>query len=160
MVDLRNSIWGLKSSNVSTIEIVQAVRERLHRLTAGTSLIVDVQHIGPSRVLSASFATHAVHVAREAVTNAIKHARATSIAVTFDTTDVREMVVHIKDNGLGMVVQRPVETANPLAGGQGLSTMQSRAIAMGGSLTIESPLPSGMQVTLRVPTNCSKRKRG
>lgn len=160
VVDLRNSIWGLKSSNVSTSEIVQAVRARLSRLTAGTSLIVDVQHIGQSRVLSATFATHAVHVAREAVTNAIKHAHATSIAVTFDTTDVREVVVHIKDNGLGMVAERRVATANPLAGGQGLTTMQSRAIAMGGSLTIESPLPSGTQVTLRVPSSSGKRKRG
>lgn len=157
VVDLRNSIWGLKSSKVKTTEIVQAVSERLHRLTAGTAFEVDVTHVGDSRVLPPSFATHVVHVAREAVTNAIKHARAKSIAVTFETSNVRELVVRIKDDGVGIVAKQAQSSAPSLASGQGLTTMQTRAKAMGGRLEVESGPSRGTTVILRVPTKSNRR---
>ena len=157
VVDLRNSIWGLRGSNVSTSELVIAIRSRLDRITAGTRLNVTVHAKGEPRVLSAAVATHVVHVAREGVTNAIKHATAKAITVSIDTTAIKEMTLLVSDDGGGIVASSPKETSQRLAGGQGLPSMQVRAKSIGGRLEIDSSPGQGTRIRLYVPTRVKRR---
>jgi two-component system sensor histidine kinase DegS len=58
-------------------------------------------------------------------------------------------VISISDNGKGF---EPVSDASSDGmGGHGLASMQRRAAAIGGSLTIESKRGSGTNITLKVP---------
>jgi signal transduction histidine kinase len=73
--------------------------------------------------------THLFHIAQEAVSNAIKHGRATHIIVALSATGGSGRLA-IEDNGVG-IPRMPVNTA-----GMGLHIMRYRASMIGGLLEI------------------------
>jgi signal transduction histidine kinase len=83
-----------------------------------------------------------VHVAREAVANAIKHAEPCMIEVVLAHADEWRLLV--RDNGLGF---------DPGVGGRGfgLESMKRHADALGGSLSVNSALGAGTTVELVLP---------
>jgi signal transduction histidine kinase len=70
-----------------------------------------------------------VHIAREAVTNAVKHARPTAIGVTFERDD--EWRLAVRDDGRGF-------DASGAGEGFGLASMRRHAEALGGVLRVRS----------------------
>ena len=95
------------------------------------------------------FETHveatAYYIVAEALTNTVKHARASSAAVTIGRTDdvVR---VEVRDDGCGGV---------DTSAGSGLIGLRDRAEAAGGTLVIVSPPGRGTAVTASLPLNRS-----
>jgi signal transduction histidine kinase len=83
-----------------------------------------------------------VHIAREAVTNAVKHARARSIEVAFERDDEWRLV--IVDDGRGF------DTASG-AGGFGLASMRVQAETLGGTLLVHSAPVGGTTVEATLP---------
>ena len=90
-------------------------------------------------------ATHLYRIAQESVTNAVKHGRASRIAVSLIETPLT-LVLSICDNGTGF--SHPA----PKAEGMGLRIMRYRADIIGGDLTLASPPSGGTTVT------CTLRK--
>ena len=90
-------------------------------------------------------ATHLYRIAQESVTNAVKHGRASHIAVSLTETPLT-LVLSIRDNGTGL--SHPA----PKAEGMGLRIMRYRADIIGGDLTLASPPSGGTTVT------CTLRK--
>jgi signal transduction histidine kinase len=70
----------------------------------------------------------AYRIAREAMVNALKHARARRVAVTVDATD-RGVEVHVLDDGRGMATTATVGSGRRHSGVVG---MRDRALASGG----------------------------
>jgi signal transduction histidine kinase len=91
--------------------------------------------------LAPPIAGTAYFVAAEAVTNALKHARAGTIRITvrWDATALRLSVV---DDGVG--------GADP-AGGTGLLGLRDRVHALDGTLTVHSEPGAGTAVHTRLP---------
>jgi signal transduction histidine kinase len=89
-------------------------------------------------------ALHLYRIAREAVTNAIKHARCSRIAIALEQS-AGAFTLQIADDG-----QASVPGAVPVAG-LGLSIMQYRAKLIGGTLWVAGDAPGGMRVTCRLP---------
>ena len=81
-----------------------------------------------------SVATHLYHIAQEAVNNALKHGRASCIAILLSSEAERALLA-IEDNGSGL----PESPENP---GMGLHIMSYRAKMVGGSIEFRR-LPSG-----------------
>ena len=79
-------------------------------------------------------------VLREAVTNIHRHARATEARIDI-SSEQGELRMRISDNGCGGLA----------AHGNGVSGMRERVRALGGTLTIDSPLRKGTTLELRVP---------
>lgn len=107
-----------------------------------------VEYEGPTRApegLDLAVRSALYRVAQEAVGNAMKHSRATSIAIRLELG--REARLEVVDDGVGFV-QAEVERRRP---GMGLFTMQERAALLGGRLTIESGAGSGTRVVAIVP---------
>jgi signal transduction histidine kinase len=90
---------------------------------------------------SASSRSHLYRIAREAVLNAARHARATAIAVEL-SRDGGELVLVVRDDGIGIRM--------PTSGGMGLHLMSYRARLLGASLHIAAA-PRGTAVTCRMP---------
>jgi len=89
----------------------------------------------PVLIHTEAVADHLYHVAQEAVNNAIKHGRASSIAIEL-TRDASGGILTIRDDGAGF---------HTLAGhrpGIGMQIMQYRAKMIGGSLDVR-PSPGG-----------------
>jgi signal transduction histidine kinase len=80
-------------------------------------------------------------VVSEALVNATKHACATAVTVRVSLT-VDHVVICVADNGIG--------GADPNAG-SGLRGLADRVEAVGGRLTIVSPIGGGTQVTAELP---------
>ncbi len=95
----------------------------------------------PDQRYPASVESTAYFIAAEAPTNLAKHAHAhTARIVATATTDRLTLV--IEDDGVG--------GATPTAG-TGLSGLQVRGAAVGGTLTVESPTGAGTRVRADIP---------
>ena len=80
-------------------------------------------------------------VACEAMTNAAKHADASSLRVCVGALPDR-LLVEVLDDGGGGAAASP---------GGGLAGLQDRVAALGGSLTVDSPHGSGTRITASIP---------
>jgi signal transduction histidine kinase len=92
---------------------------------------------------SAASRTHLYRIAREAVLNAARHARATAIAIEL-RRDGGELVLEVSDDGVGI--------SAPPSAGMGLHLMAHRAHLLGATLQITAGL-RGTTVTCRVPVS-------
>lgn len=79
-------------------------------------------------------------IAQEAIQNAIKHSRATTIQITLERRDSSAILI-ITDDGCGLPAPETPTT------GRGLFNMKSRASAIGGHLEIKSQPGRGTTVT-------------
>jgi signal transduction histidine kinase len=84
----------------------------------------------------------AYYIAAEALTNAVKHARATVVHMDVSTDD-RHLSLVVRDDGIG--------GADP-GGGSGLVGLQDRVEALGGTIEIDSAAGSGTCVVVTLPS--------
>jgi signal transduction histidine kinase len=89
----------------------------------------------------------AQRIAGEALTNAVRHARASRITVSVVERD-EHLVVEVCDDGQGVVA--------PRAGGVGLSSMRERAEAVGGTLHLDAVPGRGTVVRAVLPTGAPR----
>jgi PAS domain S-box-containing protein len=83
-------------------------------------------------------ATHLYRMAQEAVSNAVRHARATAIVIRLDSS-AEKICLSIEDDGVGM-------PANAHRTGMGLHILQYRANAIEARLEITSPANGGTRI--------------
>jgi signal transduction histidine kinase len=86
-----------------------------------------------------------MNILREAVSNSLRHGRARHITLLAGRSE-QQIALAVQDDGAGFApgVPRP----NP---GHGLGNMQARAVALGGSLRVESTPGKGTRVLLTLP---------
>jgi signal transduction histidine kinase len=143
--DIRNFIVGLGPEILEGSSVVGALAALAEEVRATN--LVDVQlELAPTDGLDPERTTQLMHMAREALSNVVRHADATRVRIALETRD-RMLVLRIVDNGHGFDVTRI-----PLRGHRGVTNMRGRAESLGGTLEIESG-SSGTQVTIRLPVS-------
>jgi signal transduction histidine kinase len=85
-------------------------------------------------------------IAQEAVTNAVKHARAQHLTISLETDESR-VVLQVIDDGIGLTAA----TTNPARRGMGLHIMQYRARMIGATCTVENSPAGGTVITCCLP---------
>ncbi len=98
----------------------------------------------PVLVEDATLATHLYRIAQEAISNACKHGRPTSIFIRL-SSDQTGIQLSVLDDGTG--VPEPL----PKGPGMGLRIMAHRASIIGGSLKVSRGASGGTVVTCTVP---------
>jgi len=91
-----------------------------------------------------SRATHLYYIAHEAITNAIRHGKASRIIVRTQDLPQRRAELTIRDNGVGL----PAERSRP---GRGLHIMTFRASALGGTVRVDPVAGGGTIVSCVFP---------
>ncbi len=107
---------------------ITRLRARLDEAVArfcGSELETTVEFAGPLSVVDAALADHAEAVVREAVSNAVRHAGTTRLAVTVKVED--DVCIEVIDNGRGV----PGDIT-----GRGLTSLHHRARQAGGAFTV------------------------
>lgn len=143
---VRHVTRGLSPVEVDAASLMPALR----RLAAATESLhkirVRVEGEAPASIRDNRVATELYRIAQEAVTNAVKHAHASTITIQLGTEAVMSKL-SVLDDGLG------IPDSVPSKDGMGLYIMRHRAASIGGNLSIE-PRPDGGTVvtcTLREP---------
>lgn len=121
-----------------------ALRSHVELVARQYGLPIRVDTGGELATLTREQATHLYRILQEALTNVVRHAGASDVAVTAVRDDAGVRLV-IDDDGRGLLD----EGAGPP--GLGLTSMRERAALMGGSLTL-SPSPlGGLRVEAQLP---------
>lgn len=143
--EVRAYITGLAPQNLSSATFRRTLDELLTPLTQdrGLALAFEIDDTASAR-LSSEQATEVVQFAREAVSNAARHAAATRIVLSARASE-NGFAFAIADNGRGF---DPVTARGT---GFGLSTLDARAQRLGGRCTIESQHGLGTRVVLEFP---------
>ena len=122
--------------------VLDATRILAHRLTTDAVRVTVTDPATPLPALPPAVETAAYRITAEAVTNAVRHAGARGVEVTF-TACPGALTVTVADDGTGFDAG-----AVP---GTGLSSIAERAEEIGGAATIDTA-PGGTTVTATLPT--------
>ncbi len=137
LAELRDLAHGIHPATLVQSGLGAALEEVAERLPLAIQL--DVPDFPGGRPPAAAEAT-AYFVACEALTNTVKHARASQAGVTVRVS-AAELVMDVSDDGVG--------GADP--SGRGLANIMDRAGAAGGEAVIDSPPGGGTHLQLRIP---------
>ena len=148
---LQSSIADLRlivdSMDTAEDGLAEALRSFEHRIrpqveAAGLALAfnnaipADLPPLGPRPTLQV------LRILQEAVTNVLRHARASHISIIASADGDGSALICVADDGVGM--------ASDASMGRGLTNMRTRMAQLGGQLIIESTDP-GMRVKLVIP---------
>ena len=147
LTDVRRLVDGLRPPALDELGLVEAVRQQAVRLeaggTAGTPTISVEARPEPLPELTAAVEVAAYRIALEALTNAVRHASATTSRVLFDATGEGTLQLEVVDDGQGLP-SVPVP-------GVGLESMRERAEELGGTFVVEAGAVGGTRVVARLP---------
>ncbi|MBV9143714.1 MAG: GAF domain-containing sensor histidine kinase [Pseudonocardiales bacterium] len=141
--DIRTSIFDLHTAGDDK---PASLRRRLLDIVtdvsadAGLSPSVRMSGAVDTRVPPA-LAEHAEAVVREGVSNAIRHANATTVTVTVEAGD--DLVIEVVDNGIGI--------SQGVVARSGLASLEQRAAAHHGTVTVLAQPAGGTRLSWRVP---------
>ena len=143
--EARRSVWDLRSRVLETDGLAAALQGIADAANATGGLHVEVRVSGIGGPLPPRVDFHFLRIAQEAVTNALKHARATTIAIQLDHQPAH-VTLSIQDDGCGF---------DPAASGSanngphfGLLGMRERAARIGATLEVQSSPGHGCTVSI------------
>jgi signal transduction histidine kinase len=143
LAEMRALIFELRPEALTEEGLIGALRKQAAALAQGQQLVISVNGPEQSLDLDDAVEEHLYRIASEALYNVIKHARATSVAVSISIeSDVIRLTV--RDDGAGF------DPDAEHAGHLGLSTMARRATAIGAQLVLMSRPGAGTIVTIDV----------
>lgn len=144
LAEARESIWDMRSHILERTDLLGALRSVAEQMSAGLGCTIRTQAHGKPRRLAPMIENHLLRIGQEAVSNALKHAKARAIdlEIRFEATCVRLVV---SDDGLGF------DPAAERADGHfGLRGMKERVEQMSGELNIRSGKNGGTRVEVAV----------
>jgi signal transduction histidine kinase/ligand-binding sensor domain-containing protein len=153
LADARQSIWSLRTQDAA--ETTLPVRLRRMVEAAGNGLAADFKLFGAYRPLPAEMERELLRVAQEAVHNVKKHAEARHLFVQLEY-GAEAIVLEVRDDGRGGAVE---PAAGSAMGHFGLTGMNERAAAIGGTLEVTSQSGAGTTVCLRAPVPIGVREQ-
>ena len=123
--EIRTAIFDLHGAKSGTTRLRQRLDEAVAQFSSPERR-TTVQFVGPLSVVDAGLADHAEAVVREAVSNAVRHANATTLTVNVKVDD--DLTIEVVDNGPGI--------SGDITG-SGLTNLRRRAEDVGGTFTVE-----------------------
>jgi len=145
--DIRNFIVGLRSDLLDGVGLSTGLASIVDETRQHTSIAITLDVSGSPGDAEPEITSHLLAIAREALSNVVRHSRATNARITAQgPPSTSSVVLVVEDDGTGF---------DPAAvtrhGHQGLSNMRERAAAIGGTLSWEPAPGAGTRVVVRLP---------
>ncbi len=114
---------------------------------------VDCRFTGPPDLMfeDSIAANHLFRIAQEAVNNAVRHGESTRIDIEVREAAGGDFILRVSDNGSGFDTASVTGSA-----GLGLHTMEYRARALGGTLTVRRGRHGGTEVVCQTPGSATR----
>ena len=143
--ELRALVFELRPPALDADGLVTTVRKHLEVAGRAHGLRIEVTAAGDDR-LPPHTERELFRIVQEAVTNVLRHARASTLQVALAFEPGR-VTVSVRDDGRGFDPAARAIRSRRL----GLTSMRERARALGGSLSVESAPGKGTTVRVEVP---------
>lgn len=152
---MHNIVRQLRPGALDDLGLADALREAVAVWSAQNANIKFSLNIaGDFSVLDETFNINLYRIVQEAVTNALRHARATTIEIglshevssTHEISSTHAIQLIIKDNGLGMNMNTVDQSRH-----FGLLGMRERAQALRGSFNVDSAPGQGTSILVTIP---------
>ena len=154
-VGIQHLAWQIRPPELDHIGLVAALSNYTEKWARHSNIPVDflATGFGPER-FSPEVETALYRVVQEALTNVLKHARASSVSVILERCPDQLLAV-VEDDGCGFDAEAALSAAAPERR-LGLVGMQERVRLAGGTLKVESPTGSGTTLVVRIPLHPGK----
>ena len=141
--DVRQLAVELRPKALDDFGLIAALERLVETWSEQTRIGVELQALLPAR-LPAEIETALYRIVQEALTNIVKHARASRVSIVLSERE-RAVTVVIDDDGVGFTPERAREE------GLGLAGMRERVALVDGRLAIESREGAGTTLRIEVP---------
>jgi signal transduction histidine kinase len=147
--EIRHAIWDLHSPILEG-NTLQTALQQLAQTVGGRAPAIDVTVHGTPVALAPELDHHLLRIAQEAVTNAVKHAKASKIEVEL-TYRPEAVELRVKDDGCGFATESHFADQTHF----GLRSLRRRAKNMDARLTLRSTPNGGTVVEVVAPLQIS-----
>jgi signal transduction histidine kinase len=147
MEEGRNTVRGLRSARTDSHDLEQAFFQIPHQLAIEEHIDFRVIVLGSHRKLHPAIRDEVYRIGREALVNAFRHSRASSIEVELEY-GAKRFRLAVRDNGCGI---DPRMLHSGRDGHWGFAGMRERAEEVGARLKIWSRAAAGTELELTVP---------
>jgi ligand-binding sensor domain-containing protein/signal transduction histidine kinase len=144
----RNAVRGLRSPTSRAHDLAEAFSGIHDELGAGSNAEYRVIIEGQARPLNPIIRDEVYRIGREALVNAFRHSRASSIELELEYA-AKQVRLLVRDNGVGI---EPQVLTSGTDGHWGLSGMRERADRIGARLKVFSRIAAGTEVELTIPS--------
>ena len=149
MIDeVRLLAWNVRPSILDDYGLNRALEQYIGETAKRVGFSLDYQSVIPpdtERFASPEVEATLYRIAQEAITNIIRHAKATQASVILMCRE-NEIVLLVEDNGTGFNIKKE-ESSRAL----GLMGMRERTVLVGGELRIDSESGKGTTIRVRIP---------
>ncbi|HEX8711301.1 MAG TPA: two-component regulator propeller domain-containing protein [Terracidiphilus sp.] len=153
LADARQSIWALRTQD-SGEETLPVKLGRIVEQAGTEDLVSRFNVFGAYRPLPSDTERELLRVAQEAINNVKKHAAAQHLSVRLEY-EAETIKLEVKDDGRGgAIAHRP----GLAPGHYGITGMQERAEAIGGTLEVRSAPGAGTTISLCAPALADARE--
>ncbi len=143
--EARRTVWNLRPLALGRADLIHALQHYANQLNSGGRIQMRQLIEGTPRPLAPMVEDTLLRIGQEALTNAVKHAKASEITVRLNFA-ADWLSLSVGDNGCGF------DVASNARRGFGLTSMNERIAALGGSLSIDSHPGEGTEVSATLPT--------
>jgi signal transduction histidine kinase len=145
--EARDRVVDLRTTALES-DVAPAIARAGEELFAGSSVAFGIIVTGTPRLLLSAVADDVYRIAREALTNAARHAQASVVEVEI-AYDIADFLLRVRDNGKGL--EPSVQSAGRRPRHFGLQGMRERAQRMGGIFNLWTKDRAGIEIELIVP---------
>lgn len=149
--EVRSISRDLHPFQLEKFGITATINDAIYKVEKATDLFITKEIENVDGLISEKSAIHLFRTVQEALSNIVKHARATAAKVSVKKDD-QSIKIKIQDNGNGFDHELAVVTSKSL----GLRTMHERISAIGGKLIFGKNNTSGTVVEIVVPKSKMK----
>jgi signal transduction histidine kinase len=146
LAEARQMLLNLRLPMLEDRTLAEALAEVGENATRATSIAFHLRTRGDKRVLPYSTQALLFLIGREAITNAVNHAKPTQITVHITSDDKRARLL-VQDDGIGF----DIEAAKRKAGHLGVQGMTERARDARAELRIDTAPGKGARIEVVVP---------
>ncbi len=146
--------WELRPALLEGVGLSAAINDYVAQWSAHAGIRAEVLSSLKRKRLPARVEANLYRIMQEALNNAHKHAKATSVDIILEKRNDAVCMI-ITDNGRGFSLRNKLNRSK----GLGLTGMKERAALIGGTLEIESSRKHGTAVHVRVPDVTLKKRK-
>jgi len=141
--EARRSIATLRPESIASVGLMPALHSCARRMVEGGSVRLNVSQSGDARPIPIRISDTFFRIGQEAIANAVRHARPTTISILL-SHEKNTVTLVVEDDGIGFI-----DSGDKL--GFGVRGMRKRAEAISATFQIVSSTDGGTRVQVRAP---------